>query len=177
MSTMSSEVEYMAVYLLKKRVADLENALKAKYAEGTKDADGKVIDKPMRPGERRAVYVELEDGTEVELGGITRSKPTPAWKITDPDALEAWVRVNQPEILETVTITRVPEWHYTNLLNTAKSLGSAVTPDGEEIPGIEQVAGSSFVAPKPSGDAEQKLEELVRAGALNWSDVLAIGAA
>ena len=177
MNALSPEVEYMAVYLLKKRIADLENALKAKYSEGVKDADGKVIEKPMRPGERKAVVVELEDGTEVELGGITRSKPTPAWKVTDQNALEAWVRENQPDVLETVTITRVPEWHYANLLNTAKSTGSAVTAEGEEIPGIEKVSGSSYVAPKPAGDAEQKLEELVRNGSLAWSDVLAIGAA
>ena len=177
MSTLSPEVEYMAVYLLKKRIADLENALKAKYAEGVKDADGKVIEKPMRPGERKAVVVELEDGTEVELGGITRSKPAPAWKVTDPKALDAWVRENQPDVVETVTQTVIPEWHISNLLNAAKSSGAAVTEDGEPIPGIEKVTGSSYVAPKPAADAETKLEDLVRTGSLTWSDVLAIGVA
>lgn len=177
MSELNREVEYMAVYLLKKRVAALEEQLKAKYAEGVKDADGKVIEKPMRPGERKAVVVELPDGTEVELGGITRSKPTPAWKVTDPKALDAWVRENQPDAVETVTQTVVPDWHISNLLNAAKSAGAAVTEDGEEIPGIALVTGSSYVAPKPAGDAEQKLEDLVRSGSLQWSDVLAIGAA
>lgn len=177
MSELNREVEYMAVYLLKKRVAALEEQLKAKYAEGVRDADGKVIEKPMRPGERKAVVVELPDGSEVELGGITRSKPAPTWKVTDPKALDAWIRENQPNVVETVTQEVIPEWHISNLLNAAKSTGEAVTEDGEPIPGIEKVTGSSYVAPKPAADAEGKLEELVRSGSLAWSDVLAIGAA
>jgi hypothetical protein len=177
MSALSREVEYMAVYLLKKRVAALEEQLKAKYADGVKAPDGTVLEKGMRPGERKAVVVELEDGTEVELGGITRSKPTPAWKVTDPQALDAWIRENQPDVVETVTQQVVPEWFVANLLNAAKATGAAVSDGGEEIPGIALVTGSSYVAPKPSGDADQKLEELVRAGALSWSDVLAIEAA
>lgn len=155
---LSQEAEYMIIHLLKKRVSELESVYKENYTEA------------MRAGERKAVYVQLDDGEEVDLGGITRSKPTATWKVTQPNVLGEWVRANRPDLVETLTV--VPDRHIADLLASAKKQGAAVTDEGEEIPGIEEVTGSSYVAPKPGPDALEQVEGMVSTGALQWNQIM-----
>lgn len=160
MTELTQEAEYMALYLLKKVVGEAESEYKAKYTDG---------DIKLRAGERKAVFVDTPDG-EIDLGGITRSKPNPAWKVTDEAKFTRWVEENLPAAIMYVPV--VSETVKMQLLAEAKANGAAVTADGEEIPGIEQTPGTSFVAPKPSKDALDRLQALVSSGQIQWGQVL-----
>lgn len=174
MTELSREARYMLVALLKKQVATLESSLKGEFENGVPDADGKLIEKPLRPSERRVVVVEV-DGEDIELGGITRTKPNPAWKVTNESQFIKWVQDNHPENIE--QSPSVKEWFTTNILNAAKAKGAPVTDEGEEIPGIELVTGSSYVKPTPATDAVEKVQALVSSGGFTWGEVLQIEAA
>lgn len=166
MTEMTREARYMLVALLKKQVAALETSLKGEFENGTE------TEKALRPSERRVVVVEV-DGEDIELGGLTRTKPNPSWKVTDETAFTRWVQANHPDAIEQTPA--VKEWFTANILQAAKANKAAVTEDGEEIPGVELVTGTSYVKPTPAADAVEKVQQLVAAG-FTWGEVLQIEA-
>lgn len=171
MTELSREARYMLVALLKKQVATMESSLKAEFENGIKGADDKFIEKPLRPSERRVVVVEV-DGEDVELGGITRTKPVPGWKVTNEAQFTRWVQENHPENIDKQPT--VKEWFAASILAAAKASGAAVTETGEEIPGIELVSSTSYVKPTPAADAVAKVQALIGSGGFTWAEVLQI---
>ncbi|MNW55884.1 hypothetical protein D3C74_335720 [compost metagenome] len=66
------------------------------------------------------------------------------------------------------------EWFVKSLLEQAAANDFAVTDDGEEIPGIEKVTGTSYASVKPEKDALELIRGLVASGTLDMGELLAI---
>lgn len=87
-------------------------------------------------------------------------------KVTDPAAFEAWVSSNRPDEVEQIAATRVRPAYQAALLAAAKKAGAAVTPDGEEIPGVTITTGEPTVAVSVAEDAAELLAEAWQSGEL-----------
>lgn len=158
---MNPHMRYLILSILRKTVAEHETAYKRDF------------EAEMKPGDRSSQYVTV-DGEEVELGGVTRSKPSPAWKVTDEAKFTRWVEEHDPDAIMWVPV--VSEQYTAQVLSQAKADGAAVTPEGEEIPGIQKTTPTSYVAAKPVKDAGAVLSRMVAEGQLSWADVLEVEA-
>lgn len=88
-------------------------------------------------------------------GAVQLRKGSTRATVSDPQALEAWVAVHHPDGIETVTTTRVRPAYQTALLAAAKQAGAAVTPAGEELPGVTVTTGDPTVAVTLAEDAAE----------------------
>lgn len=145
----------------------------AKRVKAAADAAKADLEQQMMPGDRNGVSLSLGEEA-VALGAVTRTKPRPAWKVTDEAALTAWVEENHPERIERVP--QVREWFVKSLLENAAANGAAITDDGEVIPGIAEVTGGSYVSAKPEKDAGEQMARLAAAGAFSVAELLQIEA-
>lgn len=125
----------------------------------------------LLPGDRRSVAFE-KDGQPVILGAITRTKPRTVWKVVDEAEFTKWAVANFPDKVERVPVPK--EWFVKSLLEQAAQNGVAVTDEGEEIPGIDQVTGSSYASVKPEKNAVDRIRELVQSGELSLTELLQI---
>lgn len=151
--------KFMAADMLSKKVSVLQKSLKA---------DAETV---LEPGDRRTVSFEL-DGEKITLGAITRTKPRTAWKVLDEGALVKWIQENHPDKVEMVPAPK--EWFVKSLLDQAAANGVAVTDDGELVPGIGSVTGTSYASAKPEKDADEKLAKLVAGGVIQTAELLMI---
>lgn len=151
--------KFMAADVLSKKVSALQKSLKA---------DAETV---LEPGDRKSVSFEL-DGEKITLGAITRTKPRTAWKVLDEGALVKWIQENHPDKVEMVPAPK--EWFVKSLLDQAAANGVAVTDDGELVPGIGSVIGTSYASAKPDKDADEKLAKLVAGGVIQTAELLMI---
>lgn len=192
--SIDTAAKYMLVYLLKKEIESLEKGLKGTFTDGTEQ------EKAMRPGERKAVVVVLPNGTEVELGALTRTKPSAGWVVSNREDFEAWAKENRAEQLTTetsihpafkkdalefiaeqhpewlATETVVPEWLVKSTLDSLADTEQPINKDGELIDGVEYKTGTSYVSPKPEKDAVEKLKALVADGSFKLGQLLEVEA-
>lgn len=153
--------KFLILDALAKKVKAGADAMKAELAES------------MIPGERTAVSFTLPgESGPVVLGFVTKSSPAAKWVVTDPAALLAWVKEVHPDRVEMVP--QVREWFVKSLLDNAGANGAAITDDGEIIPGIDLKEGSSYALPKPEKDIADKLTRLASAGAVSFTELLAL---
>ena len=146
-----------------------------------KDAIGKAdraardrLNSAWRPGHREPVWIDTPNG-EVEVGTITKTKPTAAKavrRVTDPAAFLAWVKATRPD--EVVTTEHVRESFQQVLLNKPE-----VDENGEVIdnpPGVEwvEVSGKSTIQVRPTDGAHLAIAAAVAAGTVSLDDVLAL---
>lgn len=144
---------------LGKKVNDAKKPLKAQ------------AEKELKAGDRKTVSFEL-GGEEVVLGAITRTKPRPAWKVTNEAELTAWIAENHPDMVEQVPVPK--EWYVQSLLAQAAKMDAPVTEAGELVPGIAVVTAVSYASAKPEKDMDEKLARLVAGGVIQTSELLAI---
>ncbi|MHC6175427.1 hypothetical protein [Glutamicibacter sp. X7] len=148
----------------------LSDIISKKITAGNKqnkaDAESELL-----PGDRRSVAFG-DGGNAVLIGAVTRTKPRTVWKVTDEAALGKWVQEHHPDKVEMIPVPK--EWFVKALLDQAAANGFPVTDDGEEIPGIEEKTGTSYASVKPEPDALERIQELVRSGALTVQELLAI---
>ncbi|MEO3856112.1 hypothetical protein [Acrocarpospora sp. B8E8] len=93
--------------------------------------------------------------------------------ITDAGAFEEWVQENRPDEWETVIpkpFTRVRPAFVTAVLDVAKKEGVAVTPQGEEIPGVTVSQAGPQVAVSLADDAAELVADAWASGEL-WEIV------
>lgn len=151
--------KFFVIDALGKKVADAKKQLKA------------VAEAELKAGDRKTVSFEL-DGEDVVLGAITRTKPRAAWKVTNEGELLTWIQENHPDMIEQVPVPK--EWYVQSLLAQASKMDAAVTEEGELVPGIEVVTGTSYASAKPEKDMDAKLALLVANGVIQTSELLAI---
>ena len=151
--------KFMAADMLSKKVSALQKSLKA---------DAETV---LEPGDRKTVSFEL-DGEKITLGAITRTKTRTAWKVLDEGALVKWIQENHPDKIEMIPSPK--EWFVKSLLDQAAANGVAVTDDGELVPGIGSVTGTSYASAKPEKDADEKLAKLVAGGVIQTAELLMI---
>lgn len=151
--------KFMAADMLSKKVGALQKSLKAEAESG------------LEPGDRKSVVFEL-DGEKIMLGAITKTKPRTAWKVTNEAELGKWIQENHPDKVQMVPVPK--EWFVKSLLEQAAKNDVAVTDEGELVPGIDQVTGTSYASAKPEKDADAKLARLVAAGVIQTAELLMI---
>lgn len=122
-------------------IAALEKLLAAEKAALRAEAQG--AGGFTKAGQREPV--ELPDGTP--LGNVRVDAVKSAWKVSDPVALERWVREHAPEHIVTVTSEQVAASYIATLLEQAKGDAWLIASDtGEMYP--PQAAG--IMATEPS---------------------------
>lgn len=151
--------KFFVMDALGKKVADAKKPLKA------------AAETELKAGDRKTVSFEL-NGEEVVLGAITRTKPKAAWKVTDETKLLKWILENHPDMIERVPVPK--EWYVQSLLAQAAKMDAAVTEEGELVPGIGVVTGTSYASAKPEKDMDAKLAQLVAGGVIKTAELLAI---
>ena len=144
----------------------LSDLITKKISAGNKENKA-AAEAELHAGDRRTVVVEGET-----LGAVTMTKPRTAYKVTDPDALARWVAEQFPDKVEMVPVPK--EWFVKGLLEQAKANGAPITDDGELVPGIEEVTGTSYASLKADPDAFSKLAGLIGSGQLALGELLAI---
>lgn len=163
-NTITTEQKFFLLDSLAKQVA----AEAAKVKKTLTDGDAKLL-----PGAKQPILFVLEDGTEVDLGTVIRTKPSQAWKITDPEEFLAWVQESKPEAVEHVP--QVRDWYVKTILAQAESFDAAITGEGEMIPGVEKTTSStSSVQMKPGKEAKEGMKVLTAAGVFKVSDLLEV---
>lgn len=148
----------------------LSDIITKKITAGNKENKAAVEDE-MLPGDRKAVAFGM-DGEAVVIAAVTRTKPRESWKVTDEAEFTKWVHQNHPDKVQMIPVPK--EWFVKSLLEQAAANDFAVTDDGEEIPGIEKVTGTSYASVKPEKDALELIRGLVASGELNMGELLAI---
>lgn len=105
------------------------------------------------------------------------SVPSPSTRVTDKDRFLAWVKKHLPDEVEQVTVDRVRPGSERQLLELVKQHGGWPSETGEIIP----VDGITTADPSPrvelNDDAGEILAAAYRAGALDLSGMLMLGAA
>ncbi|MEU8271584.1 hypothetical protein AB0B89_31040 [Sphaerisporangium sp. NPDC049002] len=99
-------------------------------------------------------------------GAIQVKKGAVRATVTDQAAFAEWVKTHRADELETVRTTRVRPAYVSAVLTAAKKTGTAVTADGEEIPGITVVAGEPTVAVTLADDAADLVSAAWQSGEL-----------
>lgn len=148
----------------------LSDIITKKITTGNKENKA-TVEEEMLPGDRKAVAFG-EGGEAVVIAAVTRTKPRESWKVTDEAALTQWVQQNHPDKVQMVPVPK--EWFVKSLLEQAAANDFAVTDEGEEIPGIEKVTGTSYASVKPEKDALELIRGLVASGTLDMGELLAI---
>ena len=148
----------------------LSDIITKKITAGNKENKA-TVEEEMLPGDRKAVAFG-EGGDAVVIAAVTRTKPRESWKVTDEAALAQWVQKNHADKVQMVPVPK--EWFVKSLLEQAAANDFAVTDDGEEIPGIEKVTGTSYASVKPEKDALELIRGLVASGTLDMGELLAI---
>lgn len=100
------------------------------------------------------------------VGAVQLRKGTRGATVADLSAFEAWVVEHRPEEWETVTTRRVRPAYVSAVLTAAKKTGTAVTADGEEIPGITIAAGEPTVAVTLADNAAELVAAAWQSGEL-----------
>lgn len=148
----------------------LSDIITKKITAGNK-TNKAAAEEEMLPGDRKAVAFS-QGGEPVVVAAVTRTKPREAWKVVDEAALGKWVQEHFPDKVQMIPVPK--EWFIKSLLDQAAANDFAVTDDGEEIPGIDKVIGTSYASVKPEKDALETIQRLVRSGELNIGELLAI---
>lgn len=147
---MRTEDKITALTVLSKRVAE---ELKAAKAAWEMDARPKQRDTGMI-GDRVLGTVGLTAGRE-------------SIKVTDKAALLEWAKANRPDLLSY-------DPHIAE--DDVKRLIREVETTGDLPEGMDLVTGSPFASVRLEKDAARVIEDAVAAGAISWSDVLAVEA-
>jgi len=129
-----------------------------------KDADNAEREQVCREwsiGDR--IGAALGPGGEV-AGHVLYKRGAVKAEISDPGAFHRWVEKNRPEEIE--TITRVRPAFAKAVLTRAQRLGTPVTEDGEEIPGVSVLAKDPQVTVIPTEDAEELVRQAWQSGQL-----------
>lgn len=87
------------------------------------------------------------------LGSTTKPKAV----VRDEPAFVDWVAARYPSEVETVTVRRVRSAWMSRLLSEVAARGAACDDQGEEIPGVEWVAGGRFGGISLRVDADVKV--------------------
>jgi hypothetical protein len=154
----------------------------AQRVKARQDAVKAVVGQRYPDGHRETVRSPL-DGTR--MGQIYRTDPDPQWRVTDREALEAYLRLFPGNSETTVEIAPadLPEAlavlaeHAPHLLTDTTRLNpeaekaaleqSAAT--GEPAaPGIARVKAAGALTVKPDKAAGDAVERLVQAGVITW---------
>lgn len=94
-------------------------------------------------------------------------------KVTDLAAFYAFVEERYP----TEIVTAVNPAFQKKLLDELRSVGGVViNNDGEPVPGVEAVQGSSYVSVSKSKDAREKVADLLAGGRLSLDGITAVEA-
>lgn len=169
----------LVVAVVRKRLALLDDAARDRLKAA------------MLPGARHVSGLQDKDGTLVEIGAATRTKPVrsgPSWRITDPAAFLAWVEVCRPqEVLRPEPVPVAPSVRPAYV--TAVLAGAAgklahepwcdpATGEAIEVPpGVELVPGgpgvaSTLMVKVAEPDGERMLLDALRSGAIALPAVL-----
>lgn len=100
----------------------------------------------------------LKDDDGTDLGTVTYSPGAKTPSVVDEPVFVKWVTENYPgEVTtSTVTTTTVRPAFVAKVLQWTKDNGVAVTPDGEEIPGVDLHQGKPYVIVKPTDEAKER---------------------
>lgn len=115
-------------------------------------------------GSREAGYIDPSDPEGTALGFVTKKKGAEAAKVTDPDAVLAWVKNTLPD--EVVTSQAVRPAFLTRLLTTIKTNGGWLDPvTGEllDVPGVEVSVSDPTLMVKANEDADRLVAEALAA--------------
>ena len=140
--------------VLRDKVDAADKALRSHWSEHLSAGDRKAT----RAGSVRTGYVLVTD-------------PKGSWRVTDGDALRAWVRQHCPEEIRTVE-TINSAWEKAVLERGGvvdEATGEVVAP-----PGIAYVQGSPTVTVKPDSGAEAAIAAQYTAGGISWDDLRAV---
>ena len=147
---MRAEDKITALTVLSKRVAE---ELKAAKAAWQAEARPKQRDTGMI-GDRMLGTVGLTAGRE-------------SIRVTDKAALVAWAQEHRPDLLS--YDPHIAEDDLKRLIREVEATGDL--PDGMDL-----VTGEPFASVRLERDAARVIEDAVAAGAVSWSDVLAVEA-
>jgi len=92
----------------------------------------------LQPGDRRTVWLD-----DVEIGTVSRNRPSKGWSVTDRDKFTAWVAETYPEVIVT-TLSVVPAWEKEFLTDPVDKV------TGEVPAGVEEKTSTPGVVVKPN---------------------------
>lgn len=156
-------VRLVAIRVLKDRLTQHENSLRAAVREA------------MVEGDRDVCVVDVGDGGKpLPVGTVGLAKAAESWRVTDTAALLEWVKANRPT--EVVSVEQVRPAYVTALLAQVKADGGIADDNGElvEVPGVECRTGEPTLQVKPNHDAARLVETAWNAGTLTMADLLAV---
>ncbi|MGE0300923.1 hypothetical protein [Pseudonocardia sp.] len=176
------------------RLDDLEAVALAELADRVdkrKTAVRALAGRDLADGDRRTIRSPLGDA----LGSILRTDPDPQWRVTEPHALEQWLRTQHPSGIERGWHVHVPGvdgpvWldpldelavvlaeHAPHLLTAAERvveqevallLEQSRDQGTPAAPGIERVKPAGSVRVIRAKTCGAAIERLVQAGQLSW---------
>lgn len=167
----SPDVQALALAELERRVKASRAAVKA------------IVGQSYAEGERRTIRSPL-DGSR--LGMVWRSDPEAEWKVTDPEALDAFLRTYYRGALETTVgiapenmpeVLAVLQEHAPHLLTESTRVRQDVIDatvaesrdKGEPVaPGVDRVKPAGVLTVRPDKACGEAVAALVQAGWLTW---------
>lgn len=140
--------------VLRAKVDAADKALRAQWREHLAPGDRK----STRAGDTRTGYVLVTD-------------PKGTWRVTDGEALRAWVRTHFPDEIRTVETVNAA-WEKAVLDRGGvidEATGEVITP-----PGVTLVPGAPTVTVRPDSGAEAAIAGQYAAGGISWDDLRAV---
>lgn len=113
----------------------------------------------LAPGDRKSARIG-----DYAIGYALLTDPKGGYRVRDGEAWRAWVKANRPDEIVTVESVR-------SSFETAM-LARGCDDNGEPLPGIEWVPGTSVLQVKPTPDAEERIRAELAANGLTFAQVL-----
>ncbi|MCA1185791.1 MULTISPECIES: hypothetical protein [unclassified Saccharopolyspora] len=149
MSTKNTALQIAVLRLLLDKVKQASDAAKA-------NGLGR-----MDPGDRITATYNGQ-----KIAAVSAAEGKTSARVTNPDALAAWVAEHYPTEVEHKPVIR-PAFERV-LLDLAKKAGEPVAPDGElDVPGIAVSNGDPYITVRPTPEAEQIVTAMLAAGVLD----------